>query len=255
MLHWQQMDTPGTLRHDEPLAIELTAVLKQGDVDRLARLLAANPGLARSVVEDAKGGGRSALHLFADWPGHNPNPARIVPMLASAGADLDVAASGMWHCEAPLHWAASSDDVELIDALLDAGADMERAGSSIDGGSPLSCAVGYGQWGAARLLVARGAKTLIWHEAALGLMERTVQRLETGPPPEAHLLSGAFWHACNGGQLPMAEYLLGRGADLNWPAPWSGQTPLDAAERAGRSDLSTWLIRRGAVRGRRSARS
>jgi hypothetical protein len=25
------------------------------------------------------------------------------------------------------------------------------------------------------------------------------------------------------------RYLAGRGADLNWRAPWSGQTPLDAA--------------------------
>jgi hypothetical protein len=55
-----------TLRSDEPLAVELTAALKQGDVDRLRRLLAANPGLAHGVVENAKGGGRTALHLFAD---------------------------------------------------------------------------------------------------------------------------------------------------------------------------------------------
>ena len=54
--------------------------------------------------------------------------------------------SKMRHHETPLHWAASNDDVALIDALLDAGADLERGGSSIDGGPPLSSAVGYGQW-------------------------------------------------------------------------------------------------------------
>lgn len=123
------------LRYDEPLAVELTATLKQGDIERLSQLLAADPALASSVVTDAKGGGRSALHLFADWPGHNPNPQAVVRALAAAGADLDTPAIGMWHREAPLHWAASSDDVPLIDALLGAGADMERAGSSINGGS------------------------------------------------------------------------------------------------------------------------
>jgi len=51
----------------------------------------------------------------------------------------------MWHRETPLHWAASNDDAALIDALLDAGASIEAAGSSFDGGSPLSCVVGYGQ--------------------------------------------------------------------------------------------------------------
>src|SRR5262249_18065955 len=82
--------------------------------------------VARCVVENPKGGGRTPLHLFADWPGHRPNAAAIVQTLAAAGADLDAPAVGMWHRETPLHWAASNDDVALIDALLDAGADIEH---------------------------------------------------------------------------------------------------------------------------------
>ena len=242
-----------TLRSDEPLAVELTAALKHGEVDRLSRLLAADPSLALSVVQDPKGGGRSALHLFADWPGHHPNAAVIVPMLAAAGADVDTPAVGMWHRETPLHWAASNDDVELIDALLDAGADIEHAGSSIDGGSPLSSAVGYGQWAAARQLVERGAKTLFWHEAALGLMPAITKRVEDDPRPQPEELSGPFWNACHGGQLAAAQYLLVHGADLNWPAPWSGQTPLDIAEQAGWSDVVAWLIGKRASRGKRGA--
>jgi uncharacterized protein len=241
-----------TLRSDEPLAVELTAALKQGEVERLGRLLAADPGLANCVVVNSRGGGRSPLHLFADWPGHNPNAAAIVRMLAGAGADLDKPASGR-HPETPLHWAASSDDVALIDALLDAGADIEHAGSSIDGGSPLSCAVGYGQWAAARRLVERGARTLLWHEAALGLMPAVTQRVEADPPPQPEELSGPFWNACHGGQLHAAQYLLAHGADLNWPAPWSGQTPLDIAEQAARSDVEGWLVGKGAARGKKSS--
>jgi ankyrin repeat protein len=106
-----------------------------------------------------------------------------VQTLAAAGADLDAPAVGMWHHEAPLHWAASNDDVALIDALLDASADIEHEGSSIDGGPPLCCAVGYGQWAAARRLVERGARTLLWHEAALGLMPAVTQRVEAAQPP------------------------------------------------------------------------
>lgn len=236
------------LGDDEPRAVELTAILRQGDVRRLSELLAADGGLVHCVVEDAKGGGRLPLHLFADWPGHHPNPKGVVQALAAAGADLDAPVVGMWHREAALHWAASNDDVDLIDALLDAGADIERSGSSIDGGSPLSCAVGYGQWAAARRLAERGATTLFWHEAALGMMARIEQRLEADPLPPAEDLSGAFWNACHGGQLAVAECLLARGADLNWPAPWSGQTPLDIAERAGRGDIATWLGQKGANR-------
>ncbi len=244
---------PYTMRSEEPLAADLTAALKQGEAERLIQLLAAHPELARSVVEDPKGGGRTPLHLFADWPGHNPNAATIVQVLAAAGADLDAPAVGTWHRETPLHWAASNDDVALIDALLDAGADIEHEGSSINGGSPLSSAIGYGQWAAARRLVERGARTLLWHEAALGLMPAIMRRVEANPSLRPEELSGPFWNACRGGQLAAAQYLLAHGADLNWPAPWSGQTPLDAAEQTARSDVVSWLLEKSAGRGEKGA--
>jgi uncharacterized protein len=164
----------------------------------------------------------------------------------------DAAAVGMQHRETALHWAASNDDVALIDVLLDAGADIERAGSSIDGGPPLSCAVGYGQWEGAQRLVARGAKTQLWHEAALGMLEAITRRVESAPALRGADLSGPFWNACHGGQLAAAQYLFAHGADLNWPAPWSGQTPLDIAEQAGRTDVVAWLLENGAIRGTRS---
>jgi uncharacterized protein len=247
------MTNSRTPRSDDPIAVELMAALEHGDADRLRRLLAAHPALACRLVENAKGAGRTALHLFADWPGHRPNAVAIVRTLVEAGADLDAPAVGMWHRETPLHWAASNDDVALIDALLDAGVDIERAGSSIDGGSPLSCAVGYGQWAAARRLVERGARTLFWHEAALGLMSAITERVEADPPPQPEQLSGAFWNACHGGQLAVAQYLLAHGADLNWPAPWSAQTPLDIAQKAARSDIVAWLLGKGATPGKKSA--
>jgi ankyrin repeat protein len=240
------------LQSTEPLAVELTAIVKAGELDRLRELLASDPGIASCVIEDPKGSGRTPLHLFADWPGHNINAAAIVQTLASAGANLDAPAVAMWHRETPLHWAASNDDVMLVDALLDAGADIEHEGSSIDGGSPLSSAVGYGQWEAARRLVERGARTLLWHEAALGMLPAMMRRFEADPIPQAETLSGPFWNACHGGQLAAAQYLLERGADLNWPAPWSGQTPLDIAEHVGQSDAVTWLLEKGAIHGKKS---
>jgi hypothetical protein len=103
-----------TLRSDTPLAAKLTAALKQGDVETLGRLLAGDPKLARCSVEDPKGGRRMPLHIFADWPGHIPNAAPIVQALVAAGADVSAPAVGMFR-EAPLHWAASNDDVALID--------------------------------------------------------------------------------------------------------------------------------------------
>ncbi len=80
---------------------------------------------------------------------------------------------GSWYAETPLHWAASSDDVEVARALIDGGADIKATGASIGGGTPLDDAVGYGCWRVAGLLVERGARVdRLWHAAALGMMTR-----------------------------------------------------------------------------------
>jgi hypothetical protein len=69
-----------------------------------------------------------------------------------------------------------------------------------------------------------------------------IPRVEADTPPQPEQLSGPFWNACHGGQLAVAQYLLAHGADLNWPAPWSGQTPLDIAERAAQNDIVAWWL-------------
>jgi uncharacterized protein len=58
----------------------------------------------------------------------------------AAGAEVDARFSGA-HEETPLHWAASSDDVEALNALLDAGSDIDAPGAVIGGGTPLDDAV------------------------------------------------------------------------------------------------------------------
>jgi ankyrin repeat protein len=76
-----------------------------------------------------------------------------------------------------------------------------------------------------------------------------MRRVEASPSPLPEALSGPFWNACHGGQLAVAQYLLAHGADLNWPASWSGQTPLDIAEQAERNDVVAWLLEKGANHG------
>jgi ankyrin repeat protein len=61
-----------------------------------------------------------------------------VAVLVAAGADPNAPGlPGDGHQETPLHWAASNDDVELVDALLDFGASVDAPGSVI--GGLLSC--------------------------------------------------------------------------------------------------------------------
>jgi hypothetical protein len=237
---------------DEPLAVAVVEAIHAGDVAALSRLLAEHPGLASAGLGgdvDGRGDGgmvRTLLHVVTDWPGHFPNGAAVVRLLVAAGADVDARFVGP-HNETPLHWAASSDDVEVLDALLDAGADIEAPGAVIGGGSPVADAAAFAQWGAARRLVQRGALTEFWQEAALGLMDRLAGRCDADPPPGVEDVTHAFWCACHGGQLPAAAFLVERepGADLDWVG-YDDLTPLDAAERSGAGELVEWLRSRGA---------
>ena len=139
-----------TIRSDEPIAVALINAIRGGDVDALEALLAGRPELA-SVALQGNRGTRAPLQVVTDWPGFFPNGPRIARMLLEAGADPDVVSPGEGFKETPLHWAASSDDVDVAAVLIDAGADLEAPGGSI-AGTPLANAVGYGCWHVARLL-------------------------------------------------------------------------------------------------------
>jgi hypothetical protein len=134
----------------------------------------------------------------------------------------------------------------VLDALIDAGADIEAPGGVIGGGTPLADARAFGQWQAAHRLVQRGAQTTLDDAATLGLMDRIENYFATGVEPDPNDVSRAFWGACHGGQRRSAEYLLARGADMNWIPGWEKKTPLDAARRSGANKLVEWLRGKGA---------
>jgi ankyrin repeat protein len=236
------------LTTNDPLALAVTSAIQGGRVDELRDLLAANPDLVRSVVRDRKGVRRSLLHIASDWPGHFPNAATTVTTLIQAGADPNAVVHLPGHdemAETPLHSAASSDDVAVLDALLDGGANLEAPGAVFTGGPAMSDAVVFAQWNAARRLLERGARTTIWQSAALGLGDRVEACFAIEPPPSKQDVTNALWHACRGGQREMAEVLVQRGADLNWIG-YDHKTPLQVAQESGAAELVDWLLAQGA---------
>ncbi|HET9647984.1 MAG TPA: ankyrin repeat domain-containing protein [Microlunatus sp.] len=219
------------------------AAVRAGDLAGLMRALDARPDLVGGRVPGY--GGRTLLHVVADWPGYWPHGPEVVRLLIEVGADPNVRRDDDDHGESPLHWAASNDDIDVAEALLDGGADVEMPGGSI--GTPLDNAVGYGCWHVAELLVQRGARLdELWHAAALGRLDIMEALLEAEPRLEA--ISQAFWHACAGSQRRAAQRLLNAGADLNWTPDYAEGTPLDAA--CGRStrqqNVIDWLQELGA---------
>ncbi len=222
------------------MGTDIVEAIQAGDIAALGRLLGSDATLVLARVD----GKRTLLHVTTDWPGHFPKVRETISMLVGYGADVNAKALEMPHAETPLNWAASSDDVAAVDALLDHGADIEAEGAVIGGGTPLADAVAFATWGAARRLIERGAKATIWQAAALGLMDRVEEHCETTPTIEE--LTNAFWGACHGGQLLAARYLMSRGANLNWVGH-DHLTPLDAAVRNGNPKLVEWLRGQGAV--------
>jgi ankyrin repeat protein len=238
------------LRRDEPIGRATVDAIHQGNVDALKHLVHQHSGLASARIGGEPGTchadkmSRTLLHVATDWPGHFPNVPATVALLIDAGADVNARFIGP-HTETPLHWAASSDDIDVIDVLLDRGADIEAPGSVIGGGTPLADAVAFGQWNAARRLIERGAQSTLWQSAALGLMDRVTGAFAPNSPPTAEDVTTAFWCACHGGQRLSAEYLLDRGADISWIG-FDKLTALDAARRSGAEELAGWLVTRGA---------
>jgi ankyrin repeat protein len=246
-----EQETGKLIPDDDRVAAELRSAVRAGDVEGIQRLLRDDPALAAARLGSKDSGTATPLHLVTDWPGYFPRGPQIVRLLIDAGADPNALTtrrgsetSGPGD-ETPLHYAASSDDADVAEALIDGGADIEVPDGSI--GTPLDNAVGYSCWHVARLLVARGARVdKAWHAAALGMLGRLEDILGSDPPVEE--VSQAFWHACTGGQRRAAEYLLSHGADLNWEPDYAHGTPLDAASGLStrQENVISWLRELGA---------
>jgi ankyrin repeat protein len=221
------------LSSNDPAAIALTAAIQQGNLDQLATFLE----LAGAAIVDEKGVHRTPLHIATDWPGHFPNVARSIRTLIEAGANPNTPCTGVsHHAETPLHWAASSNDIDAIDALLDGGADIEAPGAVFTGGTAMSDAVIFAQYDAARRLLARGAKTTFSQAAALGLLDRMLQE----PLPARDDLTKALWHSCRAGQAETSHFLLSNGANPDWLG-WDHITPRGNAKKSGNAELLRML--------------
>jgi uncharacterized protein len=242
------------VRTTEPLAQALISAIRTGDVEALRQLLDGDPRISKARIVDPKGPSRTLLHIAVDWPGHFPFVSQTIGLLINRGANPDAPLVGGNAPETPLHGAASSNDVNALDALLDGGADIESPGAIFTNGTAMSDAVIFAQWNAARRLLDRGAKTTFTESAGLGLLNRLAIYFEQEPRPASDQITAALWHACRGGQLQTAQYLTGRGANVNWVG-WDKIAPLDGAQQSGNQDLVGWLRNQGAKQARELAYS
>ena len=234
------------IESSDKFAMDIVNLIKHGRYQDLDKELTANPQLATAFILDRlREAMRSLLHIATDWPGHFPEVGQTIEVIINAGCPVDVRMRGP-HRETALHWAASSNDIDAINALVGGGADLELDGSVTDGGTALANAVNFGQWDAAGLLIALGAIPELYQAAALGLVKELNQLLAASPAQPA--LDHALWMACSRGETGCSRALIEHGADINWIPDWEPASALDIAVKNGHTDLADKLRKMGARR-------
>lgn len=235
---------------------EAVDAIRSGNTVRLRALLEADAELVNATLPQNP---RSLMHHATDWPGHWPNIGETIGLLVSFGAKPQVGfpSERPAVAETPLHWAASSNDVEAATALLAAGADADALGGIFDGCTPYEEAVIFENYDVARLLLEHGATNYLPGAAALGQAcdidsyfdENGIVDVEAHmlpswscPPPARTLLDRAFQFACRAGHLEIAKQLLGHGADPLAKSP-AGTTAADDALANGHERVVRWLQR------------
>jgi uncharacterized protein len=139
-----------------------------------------------------------------------------------------------------LHLAAEHDHVDVAEALLAGGAELE---AETDWGmTPLEWAATLGNRAVGELLLEHGAHTSLYVEAGLGRLEAVAACLVGA---DAVTVSQAFQVACRNGHTDVASFLLQRGAAIDHPGYFDAPG-LHWAAVNGHAETVRFLLDRGA---------
>lgn len=187
------------------------------------------------------------LHYLCDAPfnglwDHGKQP-ELALALIKAGAPVDgLPTSG----ETPLHGAASLGEPEVAKVLLANGANIEAIAKypGIPDGTPLDFAVHFGMVEVVDLLVERGADVKSTRMAAGAGQHERVKRELDSPQPEAAHLTDVFRCAVVCNRVEVVKILLSNWIDVN--ADINGATALHWAAWEAKLQMVSFLLENGA---------
>jgi hypothetical protein len=242
------------------LAVEAVV---DGDVEGLARMVAADPSLVRArstrvCCFDPPVHGATLLHYLAanGVEGHRQRTAaravEVARALVAAGAEVDALAWMYGGAYATVGLLVSSSppaeaglQVPILHALLDAGASVDGVGGP-RAGSNLRTALAFGFVDAAEALAVRGATIDVAAAAGLGRDADVARLLPAASAADRH---AALALAAMLGRVEVVRRLLDAGEDPDRCQPeglHAHATPLHHAALHGHLDVVRLLVERGA---------
>jgi ankyrin repeat protein len=248
-----------TARADSPVSkFELAAdAIVTGDLPALNSFLLENPELARA--RSTRAHGAPLIHYVAangveDFRQKTPkNIVEITRALLRAGAEVDSttpeygsASTALGLAATSYHPAAAGVQLELLDALLEAGASINGAPG---GWNPVVAALHNGRGDAAAFLAERGAHLDLEAAAGTGRLDvlplyiNEDGSLKQGTTQE-QLKYGFVW-ACEYGHTSAVRFLLERGVKADGDFK-HGETGLHWAAFGGHAELVELLLRANA---------
>ncbi|HKC23244.1 MAG TPA: ankyrin repeat domain-containing protein [Thermoanaerobaculia bacterium] len=269
---------------DDPLFRTAVAAIDAGDVTLLEGLLAANPRVVRDRIDSGEGYFRRPYLLWfvAENPVRNGTLPENIGEVARAivrAATREGVESLREQLDGALGLVCSGRVTrergvqgELIDVLVDAGADPDGA---------LAPALAHREISAAERLLERGAtltlpaavcmgrredvarlapaatagdrQSAFVCAALYGRAESLAELIETGVdrnaygPPGFHPHATALHHAVDSGSLAAVKVLVEAGADLSAKDRVYEGTPLDWAEHLRRGEIASYLREKSAA--------
>lgn len=224
------------------LAGEIHDAARQGDLDAVKALLASDPALIESRLED----GKTVLHAAA-YVGQN----EIVRHLVQNGADVNAVSNAN---SIALHGAAFYGHAETVKLLIELGSEVNEA--NIHGYTPILSAAAGGHANIVEILVGAGADvnaqtiqgaTLVMQAAVAGSKETFDLAMSAGASTDIVDNDGddLLHCAAMGGNIGILTVALTKGFDIN-RADNRGMTPFLHAAQNGHLDAAQLLIDNGA---------
>lgn len=213
---------------------KLIDAVRNSNVDVVRQLLKTDTKLASSRIAGHDAGEtRTLLHFVMPGDGREQTSAHleIAKLLLDHGADVNALGNGpnLGQCR-PLTIAAWGGHVELIQLLIDRGAELD-GNPGCEQKGPLYAAAGHGHTAAVECLAQAGAKYELAEIVMAGLRDRVAADLDKNPNLVNRLTDGAtLLHAAleTTPGLQLVALLLERGADSSIHDAL-GRTPLQMA--------------------------